>query len=196
MVARIERRIAGITIQPPSRAFHWSALTCLITFALGLTLWCTLGPNPSLPQNNEHASQSTDNIGLEIGDARLVEHLAAMMNDRSVLVIWSCQGNGISAESPDFVEHRAGKYRFRRLSQTQLANGRTLICSLFTPDPDVHPTFDPPAISVSSSDGSTIRFSASPTLASDIQLADAVRAAGFGGSETKKILHEVQTRND
>jgi hypothetical protein len=133
---------------------------------------------------------------LEIGDTELVEYLAAYTDQGDIVVIWTCQGAGVTAMPEDAMEIPAGKYRLSNLDAVKLADGRTLVCSLVVPDAGVNPLLEPPSIYARSSDNRVTAMSVWPRAASAAELTDAVRSAdgGRAGDDVADIVRQIQKR--
>jgi hypothetical protein len=195
---QIERRIAEVSMRPPQRVLAWSLAAGVAVAALiALTSWrarTIVSPTPHFPANP--VVQTIHYRSLEVGTTKLVEYLATYTDRGSIVVIWTCRGDGVTAMPADATEIPAGKYRLSNLDAVKLADGRILVCSLAIPDTDVHPALEPPSIYARSGDNRITSMSVWPRAASAAELADAIRSADGGQAreDVTDIVREIQKR--
>lgn len=187
----VERRIAALSPGPSPWSPSRLVIPSVAFLALFAFFWWRLAPSPSPAP---HRAPSLAEIStLMSGDVELVEHVAAALDHRAVLVIWSYRGPGVST---DPTEHRSGKYRLRTLHHHTTPDGRTLVWSLFIPDPGVLPTFEPPSVSATLADDTRLAFSASCQRTSAADFAAALRSAHLAdrsGPTPDDILQAIDT---
>ncbi|HZZ42235.1 MAG TPA: hypothetical protein VFE58_04815 [Tepidisphaeraceae bacterium] len=175
VLPEVQQRIQTLPIKPRSQLLPRSiaAVLVLATFlALLITRIHTLAPT-IIPNPDLH---------LEVNGTELTEHIAAILDHRVVVVIWTYRGHGISAVPDTSAECRAGKYQLRTLHQHKLPDGRTFVCSLFLPDPAVSPALEPPSLYTTSTNNTLIACTTSPRLATPAQLTAAIQSASGDGS--------------
>ena len=192
--AQVEQRIATIQIKT-GRVIPAKLLAiCLGLAALGILFWRSRGGTPAPLPHEMTALSPPQDLAIKVGDVEMVEHIAAIMDHGAVAVIWSYRGRGVMPRRADSTEHRAGKYRGYTLREDTLADGRTVVCSLFIADEGVRPVLEPPTLCTWWGDDGVIALSASPRSASAGALADAIRSAGFDGKSgiaVDDILREI-----
>ncbi|MDB5354233.1 MAG: hypothetical protein JWN24_686 [Phycisphaerales bacterium] len=191
---QVEQRIAAMPIKSGRRMPARLLAICLALAALGILFWRSRGGMPAPLPHEMTALAPPQDLTLKVGDVEVVEHIAAIMDHGAVAVIWSYRGRGVMPGRADTTEHRAGKYRGYTLREDALADGRTVVCSLFIADEGVRPALEPPALCTRSADDGVIALSASPRPASAGALADAIRSAGFDGKSgigVDDILREI-----
>jgi hypothetical protein len=173
----VQREIAAATIRQRP-AIGWPLVICvaLLIASLCVARWVRRPRNVQLATV---AAALPQDLRVEVGDADIVQHLAASTNRGAVLVIWSYRGPGLAAMGPGSPQAPASKYRFRILQKTNIAGGRTLVCSLFLPDPSVHPELEPPAVCAIRADDQLIACSASPRTMSAAQLRSTLDRLGL-----------------
>ena len=112
-------------------------------------------------------------VVLDLGDVRLTEHLAAFVDDRAVVVIWTSKG---TSQVPAGAVND-GVYQEISLAQAPTRDGQTLRCALFVPRPGTRPGLNPPEIAARLPGNQVVRLSALPAVMTRRDLGGAIRAA-------------------
>ncbi|HEY2587676.1 MAG TPA: hypothetical protein VGI81_18160 [Tepidisphaeraceae bacterium] len=112
-------------------------------------------------------------VVLDLGDVRLTEHLAAFVDDRAVVVIWTSKG---TSQVPAAAGND-GNYQEIPLARAPTRDGQTLRCALFVPQPGTRPGLDPPEIAARLPGNQVVRLSALPAVMTRRDLGGAIRAA-------------------
>jgi hypothetical protein len=194
----IEQRIDKTSMRTAPTAFFAGAIVVAAIAMSGMAIWwhATDRQPPLVNSPSTLTAPGTEGATIDLGDTQLREYIAAIV-DQQVLVVWSYGGDGLTAAPATATECPAGKYRLTTLRQDKLEGGRTVVCSLFTPDEGVLPVLEPPSVYAQSGDDGIIALSVSPRAASTEELAGAIRLAGVGGKigiGVDDILREAQRR--
>lgn len=169
----VRRRLEGVRMRP---AVPRSLLAVAgIVLAGAVALW--VGRQPARPEpRTESMKVSAEDrpcVVLELGNVRLTEHLAAFVDDRAVVVIWTSKG---TSQVPA-VRVNNGLYEEIPLAQAPTRDGQTLRCALFVPEAGTRPAFDPPQIAARLPGNQVIRLSAVPATMTRQDLGGAIHAA-------------------
>jgi|GEM_PF-3631113 len=183
--SQVLRRIAATEIKPHPLARR--ALEVAVTMVVIFAGYFLLHPAAHRSQRAELAAPISD-VSLNVNGVDLTEHLAAIMANRNIVVVWSCQGAQVQSENG----FRSGKYRLIYQRHDALADGRTLVCSIFAADPGVSLVCEPPLIHATAADHEIVALTAAPRRASSNDLAAAIRNAGGADDLVRDI--QMQSR--
>jgi hypothetical protein len=208
---RVAARVAHASMRPPShplRAGLAIAASIALLAAAGASFWPRPKPATAPPHLSFAAPTPSPDFAqasrLDVGGAELIEHLAATVDHRAVVVLWSCRGVGVTVDPDDDNgaerPHRTadGKYRRQFLRQDHLPDGRTLVLALFIPDPGVRPTLEPPLLRARLPDGTAVAFAPAPRPASAREIAHAMTSAGLSataGGPVDDFLRQIRNAN-
>jgi hypothetical protein len=195
VLPQVTERIDSAAQKPAPRFVAWSlAASLLILVPCVLLGWRFFHASPG-PSQEIATSNMEQVLTLRVDDAELIEHIAAIMDHRFVVVIWTYRGQGVTTTPVNTDTIRTGKYQLRTLYEGKLADGRTFVCSLCRADEGVKLILEPPSIYAQSGDNSIISCSVSPRLASTDELARAIRSAGMDGKSeisVEEILRKIR----
>jgi len=193
------RRRLWIGLSPMTRRVFRiiPAVAAAVVLLVGVGLWLGRGwSEPGRRIGHDVAGAGFDvQVQCALDGAVLVEHLASVVSQRAVLVVWSCQGAAdmagpVLADVPSG-DRRTQKYIQYLLGREQTGDGRIVVWSLFVAAEDVNPALEPPAIHVSTADGQLIVLSTSPNVGSRKELAAALQTAVFPG-RSRVTLEEIE----
>jgi hypothetical protein len=180
--AGVQGRIASASMRRgPGAMVCGLAAALLVGVFIG---WRFLGTGRPAP-----APQLAEDFRMEVGGVELVEHIAALVDNRAVVVVWSYRGQGLKSDG-DGVARRIGNYRLIPVREDKLADGRTLVCSIFIPDAGVQPVFEPPSVGAVAG-GGVVQFNVVPRTASANDVASAFRGAG-GDVDMSGLFDRIQ----
>ena len=171
-------RIDAVSPKPASRWVAWSLAASLVILVVCVSLGWRFFRASSRSLREIAASYIEQDLTLKVGNAELIEHIAAIVDHRFVVVIWSYRGQGLTAAPANMSQIQAGRYRLQTLHEGKLSDGRTFVCSLFVPDEGAKLILEPPCIYARSADNNIIACSVSPKVVSTEDLANAIRSAG------------------
>jgi len=171
----IERRISATSIKPTSVKPRAGLVALLAIAAASLFGWHQMKKPPTPPPATVVVNPvDTAETGVEMGDAKLREYIAGIIDPHTVVVIWSYQGAGVVA----MPVAAAGKYRLESTRESKLTDGRTIVCSLLNPEANVNAVLEPPSMYARSNVDQVISLSVQPRAASMLQLASVIRSVG------------------
>jgi hypothetical protein len=180
--AGVEGRIASASMKRARGAMVCGLAAALI---VGVFIgWRFFGSGRPAP-----APPLAEDFRMDVGGVELVEHIAALVDNRAVVVVWSYRGDGLKSDGEGAIR-RVGNYRVIPIRQDKLADGRTLVCSIFIPDEGVQPIFEPPTVGAVAG-GGMVQFNVMPRTASAHDVASAFRGAG-GDVDMAGLFDRIQ----
>jgi hypothetical protein len=180
--ARIDDRIASRAIRPAKPVLAWLAMGAAALIGLAVFVSSRrAGIRPVGPvAHPAPIGLAPDPIfSLRVGDVDLCAHLAAVVDRRAVLVVWSSRGRNASVSAARGTPGtREGRYRRYPLPPGKTPDGHDAICCVYVADEGVRPALEPPMI-VAGAGTAAVAFSVSPERASAAELSARLRAAGL-----------------
>jgi hypothetical protein len=176
----VQMRLARASMQPPRTRFALAAAACVLLIGTGFWLGRGSAGRQGTPGAEIVTYTPAVRAAWAVGDTVVVQHVASMVDGRGVLVVWSCR-NGELVTQPGGDENQPAKYTQLVLARESMADGRTMVWSLFLPVGDVKPAADPPSIRVRTSDGRLLALSAPPAVESREKLSDSLQDASLPG---------------
>lgn len=169
----VSRRLAGVRIQPTVPPSLLAAMGMILVGAVGVWIGRHEAKQKISAEPTKLVADSEPGIVLDLGNVQLTEQLSAFVDDRAVVVIWTCKG---TSQVPD-ITLSDRHYKEIPLTRTTTRDGQTLRCALFVPQAGTRPGLTPPEIAAPLPGNQVIRFSALPTLITQHDLSGAIRAA-------------------
>lgn len=189
IASSVEARLRDVSMRPPRGRLAPIAIAAALLVIAGF--W--LGREWSARHG---AGRDIADAGLRVqtrcavGDAVLIEHLASLVGQRGVLVVWSCRGADLAATGlGDALSSNAQPTAYDEyvLAREPAGDGRIVVWSLFVAPEDVQPALDPPAIRVATADGRVIVLKTSPGVRSRKELTDVLRSARLPGKQRASL---------
>lgn len=170
--ADVERRVEETSVRRASRS--WSVATVvLLAVAVGGGFWVWRGTGVVVPAEAE----AEPAFSVRVGEEELRTHVAAMLDRRTVLMVWSGGGEvAVNAgEGRDGV--RVGKYVCHALPDGRSRAGRRVCYRMYVADEGVRPALEPPTVTVDAgAGGGVVSFAVSPRAVSTADQLAAVMA--------------------
>lgn len=192
-----EEDVAAVRIPVPARPSRiWLlrpvVIAASIVLLVGVGVWLGRGWPGHRPDLGPDVAAASERIQTQcvVGNAVVIEHLASLVGQRGVLVVWSCRGADLTAARLSDALSDGGRtidYSERVLAREQTADGRIVVWSLFVAPADVAPALEPPSIRVSTPDGRLLVLKTSPHVDSREELTDVLRSAGLPGRQRASL---------
>ncbi|MDB5299709.1 MAG: hypothetical protein JWO87_1372 [Phycisphaerales bacterium] len=197
--SRVDERVARTSMRPPRRILPWSLAMVMLLIGVGVGLWFqrgrgrTVGPGNGVARTESHSDAV---FSLQLDDVEVIMHIAAVLDERVVLVVWSGQGGNFNTNATNEpAAARIGKYRRHLLPPGKLSNGRPATYCLYVADDGVRPVLEPPTVVANAGGGHLVGISVSPSMTSAGELSESLRAAGLDtrtGASVADIYREIQ----
>jgi hypothetical protein len=168
----VRSRLEGVSMVPrrSGRRYALIAVAAGSAAVAACAVWSALRPGGSPPRAMERRTPAPPQplpapvAVVTLGDTSVRQHLAMLVDSRTVLVLWSWRGvaDGPGGRSEDSSPRQQGDYTEWRLHSGRDPDGTAWQWSLFIADPKVQAIAEPPAIQVRDPRLGTIRFAVTP----------------------------------
>jgi hypothetical protein len=184
-------RLEGVSMEP-SRLTSRLLLVAVTTVAVCVVMPCFFSHSRVITQPTMEMFVSAPS--LELDGITITEHLACVIDRRTVLVVWSCRGDGLTA--PDLrggkpTSHRRGAYTELLLRSDRASDGTTRCWSLFIGDQDRLIVLDPAVVQIQVGRAQQVCYGVSPKLYPREDLRRAIECASPSG-KTGMSLEDIE----
>jgi len=193
----VRSRLEGVSMAPRrhGRRYAMIAVAAGSAAVVGCTVWLALRPGGSPPRAMERRMPVPPQplpapvAVVTLGDTSIRQHLAMLVDSRTVLVLWSSRGvaDGPGGRCSDPSPRQQGDYTEWRLHSGQDPDGTAWQWSLFIADPKVQAIAEPPAIQVRDPRLGTIRFAVTPRPCSWENVRQAIDSIAAGARDSPDL---------
>lgn len=183
--AGVDERVAKTSVRARQPMLPWCLVGVALLAGLGSILWLRRGGGGApvgsgtgvVLRDGLHAEPV---LTLRVDDLELVAHVAAMLDGRTVLIVWSGTG-GVRAGGAkgNQAGGRVGRYTRYPLPPGKLSNGRLANYCMYFADEGIRPAVEPPTVVADTGAGRAVAFSVSPRVTAADELPAALSAAGL-----------------
>ena len=193
ILPRVNQRIAQTTMKPP-HMIRLASIALAVLLLGSAAIFFSHHRARSAVEVVQSNSNSNAAFSFGIDDVQITAHVAAVMDRRAVLVVWSSPDSTKNDAADASAPLRIGKYRRYFLRSATLSDGQRATFCLFIADEGVSPVLEPPMVISDLGRGRAIQFSVSPQSITDRELPQTLCSAGLadGAAIATDVDREIQ----